>query len=382
MKRLISSILLALVALCSAMVAQAQSQMVITKTDGTQITIRVADIQDVTFPSDDHIDLQLSYSSFWLKPSQCVMLDAFSRTIEGVEEKLDEVSWRTTDASVATVDADGTVTGVGDGTCQIIASALGSQAALTIHVSSQTMLDIDIQRVTNRSCTYSITPADPSLRYYSLLRIQSGEYSVDGMVQHGSEEQNAYHFALDWWAFCAELYGMTWLDFMNQSGLTTGRTSATEEDLKTGSQYCIFAFALNEDGTLASPVEVRKFTTGEPEQSDITFEVSIDEVNTTEAIFTITPSCDDPYFVSVQRASYVDWFVTNDCVDTEMVQSLVSSFKPERYPEAYCHGTVTRSTSDFLASIRKNEDYYVIVFGFDDGLTSYVSLTKFHTPAR
>lgn len=373
-----SLILTVWMVLCCWNLAKAQSSMVITKTDGTQVTIRVAEIQDVTFPSDDRTLVDLCYKGFWLKPEQWIRLQAECTTTNG--EPVDaRVSWKSTDESVAKVNQWGIVTGVGDGSCQILAITEGGQSAMTINVTSQTLLDIQVGDIENLTCSYTVTPANSSLRYYTLMRIQSGDYSVDGMVQYGSEEQNVFHFAVDWWQFCADMYGMTWVDFMNQYGLSSGTTTNTEEGMKAGEQYCLFAFAMNEDGTIASPIEVKKFTTPVPEQSDITFEVTVNEINSAEAIFTIVPSNNDKYFVNVQRASYVDWFVENDCVETEMVQSLTSSITPSMYPEAYCQGTVTRSTDDFLASLRKNTDYYIIVFGFNNGLTSEVSLTKFHT---
>lgn len=377
MKRLFS-LFLVCVALGLASVAKAQSSMVITKTDGTQVSIRLADIQDVTFPSDDRTIVELSYKSFWLKPEQWIRVEAECTNAEG-EYVAARITWQSTDESVAKVDKSGIVTAIGDGSCQILAITDDGQGAMTVNVTSQTLLDIEVGAIENLTCNYKVTPADASLRYYTLLRIQSGDYSVDGMVQYGSEEQNVFHFAMDWWQFCADMYGSTWVDFMNERGLSSGTITESEAGLKSGAEYCIFAFAMNEDGTIASPVEVKKFSTPVPEQSDITFSVSVDEINSQEVIFTVEPSNNDKYFVNVQRASYVDWFIDNDCLDTEMVQSLTGNISPQQYPEAYCQGKVTRSTDDFLASIRKDTDYYIIVFGFDNGPTSKVSLTKFHT---
>lgn len=371
-------ILMTMLALCCICAALAQTSMVVTKTDGTQLSIRIADIQDITFPDEDLLQVSISYGSYWLKPGQWVQLEAVCTTEEG--ETMDaDIEWLSSDESVATVNSYGIVTAKGDGTCRILAKTDNGQSSIGINVTSETMLDIQVKSLGNTACSYTVIPANQNLRYYHGIRIQSGEYSVDGMDQHGSEEQNIFHFVMDWWDFCGGMYGMSWLDFMNSYGLNTGSESWVEEGMKPGEEYCIYAFAMNEDGTLASPVEVRKVTTSVPEESDITFEVSIDEMTLDEVIFTVVPSNNDKYFVNVQRASYVDWFIENDCVETEMVQSLVSSISPVVYPEAYCQGTVTRSTSDFLSSIRKNTDYYVIVFGYDDGLTSAVSLTKFHT---
>lgn len=355
----------------------AQSTMMVTKTDGTQIQIRVTEIDNISFPSDDRLVMGFEYTSFWLHPEQWMQLEATCLTGDG-QEVSPELTWQSTDPAVATVDNQGKVTGVADGTCQILAIAPGGQAKMDLNVVTQKMLEIEINEVGNQSCHYSVTPADPSLRYYHDYRIQSGEYSVDGMTQYGSEEQNIFHFIKDWWSFCADLYGMAWEDYMNESGLVEGNDGAYVEGLRSGSQYCVYAMAMNEDGTLALPVEVKKFTTTEPQKSDITFEVTMNSVSSSGATFTIVPSNDDPYFVNVQRASYVDWFIERDRLD-DMAADLASSFSPSVYPEAYCQGKVTRSMDDFLSTIRSDNDYYVIVFGYNDGQTSPVSLTKFHT---
>lgn len=375
MKR-IFSLLLSLV-LLSVMQLWAQSTMMVTKTDGTKIEIRVAEIQDITFPDDDRTIVELSYRGYWLHPEQWVKLSALCMSPTG-EEIHPVVKWRSTDEAVCTVDQKGVVTGVAEGTCQVVAEANGTQEALTIHVTQQTMLDIQIEQVGNLSCTYKVVPADASLRYYHDYRIMHGDYSVDNLTPHGSMEQNLYHFVLDWWAFCGDLYGMPWEDFMNDSGLSSGEVHESLDKLYAGEEYVLYAFAVDEDGALASPVEARKFTTGSPEQSDITFQVTIDDIRPSEVIFSVVPSNDDKYFVNVQRASYVEWFVEHDCLG-DMVTSLTSEISPTVYPEAYCQGPVTRSTDNFLASLRKDSDYYVIVFGYDEGQTSPVSLTKFHT---
>lgn len=376
MKRLLP-LLIATAALASQTDSFAQSTMLVTKTDGTEISIRVTEIHDITFPDDGSLNVSFNYGTYWLHPEQWVQLEATCSTTDG-EEAVTNIQWSSTDEAVVSIDKYGRATGIGEGKCQIIATADDSHGSITINVVNEPMLDISIGSLGNRDCSYTITPADESLRYYHDYRIQSGDYSVDGLDQYGSEEQNILHFVKDWWSFCGEMYGMTELDFMNEYGLSSGTAHETLSELKSGSQYCIFALAMSEDGNLASPVEVKKFTTTVPEESDITFQIIMDEVTSKSATFTIIPSNDDPYFVNVQRASYVDWFVENDQMD-DMVQSLTSSISPKVYPEAYCSGTVTRSTSDFLSSVRSNTDYYVIVFGFDDGATSPVTLHKFHT---
>lgn len=364
-----------------SMMAVAQSTMCITKTDGTQIKIRVAEIQDVTFPDDNTVDVNISYyTKYWLHPEQWMQLEALC-TKDG-QEAFADIQWKSTDETVASVDAEGVVTGVGDGQCQILAIADGSQASITINVVTEAQLDLQVTNIGNRSCDYSITPKDNNIRYYSNIRIQSGDYSVDNFDQYGSEEQNMLHFTYDWFDFAAGTAGMTREEYMNLEGvLTTGPTSGDNTEfsstLMPGEQYCFYAFGLDDEGNLATPVEVKKFTTTKPAwHEELTFECKIENISTSGASFTITPSDQTlPYFVSVQRESYVQYFIDNDKMN-EMATNLTESFNPAMYPEAYCVSTCTRSTDDFLSSIRKNNDYYVIVFGFEDGQTSPVQIFK------
>lgn len=369
--------------LAIGMMAMAQSTMVVTKTDGTQIKIKVAEIQDVTFPEINPLNVNISYyTKYWLHPEQWMQLEAIA-TEDGAEVYADIV-WKSTDEKVATVNPEGVVTGVGDGKCDICAVVDGERlASIEVNVVTEPQLDLQVTNIGNRSCDCSITPKNNNIRYYHNMRIQSGDYSVEHLDEYGSEEQNMLHFTYSWYDFCADLYGMTRNEYMNYPGiLTTGKNNDNSDKyysdgLTPGETYCFYAFGLDEEGNLSTPVEVKKFTTTKPEwHAELTFECKIDEINEAGAKFTITPSDRTlPYFVCTQRESYVSYFIENDKLDA-MATDLSNNFKPDMYPEAYCKDRCQRSTDDFLASVRKNNDYYVIVFGFNDGQTSPVQLFK------
>ncbi len=366
-----------------SMMAMAQSTMVVTKTDGSQIKIKVSEIQDVTFPEVSDLNVDISYyTKYWLHPEQWMQLEAIA-TKDGSEVYAD-IQWQSTDEKVATVDPEGVVTGVADGKCDICAVVDGqSLASIEVNVVAEPQFDLQVTNIGNRTCNYSITPKNNNIRYYHNMRVQSGSYSVDNFDQYGSEEQNMLHFTYSWFDFASSLYGMTREEYMNTPGmLASGKKIGTQEDfysdgLAPGTTYCFYAFGLDEAGNLVTPVEVKKFDTTKPAwYADLTFECKIDEINEAGAKFTITPSDPTkPYFVCTQRESYVSYFIENDKLN-DMANDLAKSFKPEVYKEAYCEGTCQRSTDDFLASVRKNNDYYVIVFGYDDGQTSPVALFR------
>lgn len=374
--------ILVLMMLLGITAVKAQNTMVVTKNDGTKVEIKIADIQDVTFVDDAGIKVLFEYyTRYWLHTEQWMKLKA---VVYQEDEKVSaSVKWSSTDESIATVN-NGVVTAVSDGECEILAEALGVTGRFQVYVTSENQFDMNVYNIGNRSCSFSISPKDPKVRYYYNLKIQSGPYSIDNMDQHGSEEQNILHYTRDWWNFVGGMYDMCWQDYMNEYELVSGYiVSGSEEThssgLTPGKQFCLYAFGMDEDGEMTTPVEVTKFYTSEPQPSDMTFECSFDNISSSDATFTITPSNqDDPYFVNVQRGSYVEWFINNDCMN-DMVESLTGSFNPDLYPECFCQGTSTRQMTDFLGSVRSDEDYYVIVFGWDEGQTTPVQVFKFHT---
>ena len=377
------SLLLAML-LGSMATAVAQSTMCVNKTDGTKVIISIAEIEDIVFPDDNALQVDMPYQRYCLYLDQWVQLAA-TCSRDG-EEVLATPAWESNDPAVATVDGDGKVTAVGPGECDIICRCEGGEARLTLTVFEDKQFDMEIYNLKNRSCSYRITPLDPSVRYYYNLRVQSGEYSVESMDQHGSEEQNIYHFAMDWWDFVASQYGgMTWQDYMNDYETVVGNVDETSEEaysggLNAGTMYNLYAFGLNTDGSLATPVQTLKFTTTTPQPVDMTFACNFDKVTSSDVRFTITPSnLDAPYFVNVQKAgSYVDWYIENDKVD-DMISQLVSSFSPEMYPDCYNTGVAMHMGTDYLASLKSGTEYCVIVFGWDDGQTTPVAFFRFTT---
>lgn len=379
MKKIFTLFLLVL--LCSLNAAAQEQVMRVNKTDGTALTIAISAIESVDFP--EFYNLSINNRKWCLHPGQQVHLE-LNITEEGSTCAIDADGWETSDASVATVDATGAVTAVGEGIATITGRYESGTATMQVKVTTESAFDLTISDIKNTSCSYSITPKNPDERYYCNIRLRHGEdYSIDSMEDHGSMEENIYFFTLDWYKFVADAYGdaNNWNSIM-QEQLEKGTKSGTSQDffssgLVPGETYALYVLGFDKDGYLSTPVELTEFTTTAPQQSDITFKVSIDRCLSTDAQFTVTPSNNDPYLVCVQRANYVDWFIEHDKVE-DMVQPMIESFAHDsRYP-ALQRGTQTLLCSDFV-NVRSNEDYYVIVFGYDDGQTSPVTLKHFVT---
>lgn len=379
MKRILSLILVTMLCCVSAF---AQEQVMrVTKTDGSTLIIGINEIESVDFP--EFYNLSLSQAKWSLHPGQQVHLELII-TEEGSPCAIDADKWETSNANVATVDATGAVTAVGEGLATITGYYESGSATMQVKVTTEQAFDVTISDITNTSCSYSITPKNPAERYYCNMRLRHGEnYSIDAMEDHGSVEENIYFFTLDWYKFVADAYGTPtkWNSIM-QDQLEQGVKSGTSQEffssgLVPGETYALYVLGFDADGYLSTPVEYTEFTTTAPQQSDITFKVSIDKCLSTDAQFTITPSNNDPYLVCVQRANYVEWFIEHDKVE-DMAQPMIESFANDsRYPALH-RGAVTLKCSDFV-NVRSNEDYYVIVFGYDDGQTSPITLKHFVT---
>lgn len=372
---------LILIILCSLAAAAQEQVMRITKTDGATLAIAISEIDHVDFPEIHN--LSLTTPKWCLHPGQQLHLE-LNITEQGSTCAIDADSWTTSDARVATVDPTGAVTAVGEGVATITAHYDGGEASMQVKVTTEKAFDLTITDVKNTTCSYSITPANPDERYYCNMRLRHGDnYSIDAMEDHGSTEENIYYFTLDWFKFVADAYGTPdkWNPIM-QEQLEQGAKSGTSREffssgLTPGETYALYVLAFDAEGYLSTPVEYTEFTTTAPQKSDITFDISIDKCLSTDAQFTVNPSNADPYLVCVQRASYVDWFIEHDQVES-MAQPMIESFAHDsRYP-ALQRGPATLMCSDFV-NVRQNEDYYVIVFGYDDGQTSPISLKHFVT---
>lgn len=369
-----------LVVLCSLNAAAQEQVMRVTKTNGTTLTIGIDEIDHVDFP--EIYNLSLTMPKWSLHPGQQLHLELLI-TEDGGTCAIDADRWETTDAKVATVDATGAVTAVGAGDATIIAHYESGTAEMQVKVTTEQAFDIQISDITNTACRFSINPADPTMRYYYNMRNVHGNYSIDVMEQHGSVEENLYYFTRDWYQFMADSYadGRSWNEAMQphlNQGPVSGNYSEFYSMLDPGTEYALYCIGFDAQGYITAPIEMAKFETTAPQPSDNTFEIIIDKCLSTDAMFTINPSNNDQYLVCVQSGPrYVEWFIEHDKIE-DMVQPMISQYANDsRYPSLH-RGPATVKISDFVTP-RSQEDYYVIVFGYDDGQTTPVTLKRLRT---
>lgn len=108
-------------------------------------------------------------------------------------------------------------------------------------------------------------------------------------------------------------YGdLEYLEAALRANTLTGEVEDKRFQLKANTEYCLVMYAMNVlDGVvqLASYPHTTYFTTSVYEDSDITFDVAIGEVNSRRVVYGVTPSSDMEGYCSVVMpvAEYNDW---------------------------------------------------------------------------
>ena len=239
--------------------------------------------------------------------------------------------------------------------------------------------DLKVDNVTRTSAKLIYTPKFEGTYMSGILSWKTfeEEYQCDLEVMRDQD--------LGWYEFLAENYGGVWTDYLPED-ITSGELITTSKKegwlFQWNSEYMIYAFGIDADGTITTPVEYTKFQTLPRENKDLTFDIQINEIFSNGIDATITPSNNmDTYFVSLQRASYVDWWTNpeNGVTEDDMMYELVDGCFSEEDLDSYIYSGTFHLTPEDYKLDRADADCYLIVFGFDDGPTTKMELIPYHS---
>lgn len=206
------------------------------------------------------------------------------------------------------------------------------------------LLKFKITDITHNSCVVTTTPKDDNVAYFSDLMTKA-EYDEMG----SDEDVIAYY--LEYVSWMADIYGMTVYEYA-----TRGVDVYTFNDLETEAVYRAYAFAVNEDGTVASEMYIKDFKT--------------------------TPMPDaDPKLLewegewAATSTKTMQWFKTDkdeDCqlLDTPTTATLVAKVNPDETSELYIYGWTYLKDTPAVARLNKDktalEVYAGEIVGEDD----------------
>lgn len=134
-------------------------------------------------------------------------------------------------------------------------------------------------------------------------------------------------------------------------------------DLDPNTEYQVNAMTYTSDGIVNSDVSSTTFTTGSVATSEMTFDVTLDEINTLDVTFTITPSNDDVYTRVVVPAADIA-----GKTDQEILELYANQFMAD-----YNSTTGTQTFKhEYLSAAT---EYSILVFGYSH-YTATTGLTR------
>lgn len=260
------------------------------------------------------------------------------------------------------------------------------------------LFDIEVSDIKGMSAKISITPPESNLRYFFWL------YTMDSYerYQHSSDyELLIYDYSF--WVYIAELYGYKLNEVIKMDTVVGPVSLSTDDVLKIAewdTEYLIWAYGINTDGTVTTPITRKVFKTAAPKPSDMTFDVADISLNwyeqTTpegllrgwEADATIIPSNKgEKYFATITNKDWYDWYFSeyNDGRSDDeyiMNQILINTSKTSsQLPSMYKSGDfVYNCFNEREILLKPDREYAVFVFGMDEnGATTSLNVFPFTT---
>lgn len=228
---------------------------------------------------------------------------------------------------------------------------------------------IEIDDVTWGDANVTITPTDTTMKYYyycmPMSKVNTLDGGIDGIVK----------FDYDFWQMQADTYYMNLNEVIQEaliSGAKTFRTSEESGMAMWGSESVVYCYGIDSVGNAVTPLCYKTFTTTLPIASSNEFDITINKIHPNSVEASITATNDDTYFIAVQRKKFVDYYASQP---EAMAYALLSN--NYNNPDAFANGNHNIAAEDF--SLFTNQDYYIIVFGFNNGLSTSVKTIPFHT---
>lgn len=262
------------------------------------------------------------------------------------------------------------------------------------------LFDIEVSDIKGMSARITITPPESDMRYFFWL------YTMDSYerYQHCNDYE-LLRYDYSFWLYISQLYGYS-LEEVIEMDTIKGKVSLSTDNIlyiaEWDTEYLVWAYGINTDGTVTTPITRNTFKTLTPEPSAMTFEVpNIEtewyEETTSEGLLrgwvakaTIKPSAkSEKYFVTITNKDWYDWYFTSDNdgrSDDDYIahQILINTSKTSAEVVSMC------KSGDFVYDcfvereilLKPDREYAVFIFGMDEnGATTELNVFPFTTPS-
>lgn len=164
---------------------------------------------------------------------------------------------------------------------------------------------LEVLQVGLDSVEFRITPTDETLTYIAMIALQEELDLYTEMAWIADD--------LAWFEYRAGESGISLEEFLSQN-LRQGVLTDSIDGLDPGTDYYLYAYALNTKGTPLSTLHKLAFTTETVDKVELDFEISVSNITYNSADLSVIPdSKQAKYFVNVMsEADYNDWGGTEE----------------------------------------------------------------------
>ena len=230
-------------------------------------------------------------------------------------------------------------------------------------------------RVVYNNVKFTVLPSDKEILYY-ICTMPKAYY--DSYVGEGEGQMSQGAFYRD--------YFQKDINSKLQAGYTAEQTIMAlihDGDLEIGASgliantdycYLLSGLTMDEDGiVITTDIFYGEYTTGDPEPSEMYFDIHVYDVQQMSVSFTVTPSKNDEYYVCIVQP--YDGVSTAD----EVMNKMVDQWGPGWMDQL----ANTKGFVDFATKPKSlpaaDMEYCIIAFGYEGGITTEAYMETFRT---
>lgn len=179
-------------------------------------------------------------------------------------------------------------------------------------------------------------------------------------------------------------YDDPWQYYLKNEQRSGERTYSVKYDslynMSWDTEYVVYCFGMDDEGEQTAYVVVEEFRTEAPVPTSNTFTITIGETTKTSVEFTVEPTTDDPYYVTIES---VDVLAPYGPDKEQSYEDMVRYLTPEydmTIEQRTFTGKQTLYNSDLGKSVNGFKTYRVVVWGFENGPTTDVYMSEEFNP--
>ena len=147
------------------------------------------------------------------------------------------------------------------------------------------------------------------------------------------------------------------------------------------SEYVAYCFGMDEEGVQTGYVAVKEFRTTAPVPSDNTFTITIDAMTKSSVEFTVEPTTDEPYYVTIETVDVLaPYGPDKENSYEDLIKYLIPDYESTIEQRTFA-GKQTITNSDLGKSVNGFKTYRIVVWGFENGPTTTVFMSEEFKPA-